>query len=278
VNKFQQFQTDFWQIQHHWYTEHIKDTESASIYTIPYPSNTYELRHSDNLINNINTFINVTDLTFYLEKLTGNCQYYFPHITTLTFHRCDNQARLTAEHIEYLKKIVNLSHLKHLHISKMTHRESLLILELLKESPQLSSITLDSSSLRSCCKNDDLCKYLNTMIKKLYQNDESLVWYDVGIKRFCEIFSNLEHLQCNIEYENDLFSLLTNLPKLSTMKAICGCDYDPKIEFCRLEEEAQRLNIIYNWDNKCNSHFYKYGLRMALVQNKVFIWMNKNIT
>jgi hypothetical protein len=34
-DKFKQFQSDFWQEQHHWYTEYSFDEELAHISTIP---------------------------------------------------------------------------------------------------------------------------------------------------------------------------------------------------------------------------------------------------
>ena len=39
LNKFEQFQIDFWHKQHHWYTEY-----SAVIYIIPYLLDTYTLK------------------------------------------------------------------------------------------------------------------------------------------------------------------------------------------------------------------------------------------
>ncbi|CAF4335944.1 unnamed protein product, partial [Rotaria sordida] len=41
VHKLQQFQSDFWYQQHHWYTEYSLSEHSVLIYTMPYPSNRY---------------------------------------------------------------------------------------------------------------------------------------------------------------------------------------------------------------------------------------------
>ena len=262
----------------------LKRTIPVSIYTIPYPSHIYQLkqtdiRHCDNLINNnIDTFINVTNLNFQPTELMATCQYHFPNVTSLAISRYDSATSLTAEHVEYLKKIVNLSNLKHLRISVIAQTESSLILDLLKEASQLSAITIDSQSLRLCLKNDQICQYFSRMIRRLYQADESLVWYDVNISRFCEIFFNIEHLQCNIDAEDHLLILLYHLPKLSTMEVACGGNDDPKKEFYLLEKEVQKSDMICNWRDHSNGYFYKYGLRIAYVKNKLFIWMNKKVS
>ncbi|CAF4328491.1 unnamed protein product, partial [Adineta steineri] len=43
LNKFQQFQNDFWHKQHQWYTNLEVYTRTSTIYTIPYEKNNYEL-------------------------------------------------------------------------------------------------------------------------------------------------------------------------------------------------------------------------------------------
>ncbi|CAF3802779.1 unnamed protein product [Rotaria sp. Silwood1] len=48
INKFEQFQTSFWQEQHFWNTEYILNNDLAYIFTIPYSSNTYVLTSSTN--------------------------------------------------------------------------------------------------------------------------------------------------------------------------------------------------------------------------------------
>ncbi|CAF1289709.1 unnamed protein product [Rotaria sordida] len=101
VNKFKQFQSDFWQEEHHWYTEYVINKYSAWIYTIPYLSNKYvahidDIRYSNNLINNVNTFGNVADLTLDDDSPTKNCQFYFSNVTSLIL----NYRNLTKQNIE----------------------------------------------------------------------------------------------------------------------------------------------------------------------------------
>jgi hypothetical protein len=83
-----QFQTDFWQKQHHWFTEYAITNHDVYIYTIPciltkgilYPNCK---RYCNNLRNNINTFVNMTHLELYSERLTKDCEYYFSNIISL---------------------------------------------------------------------------------------------------------------------------------------------------------------------------------------------------
>jgi hypothetical protein len=64
--------------------------------------------------------------------------------------------------IESLKRIVNLSNIKHLDIGTTCRIESSLILfKILKEAPQLSSMRIDPSALISLINDDELCKYFN---------------------------------------------------------------------------------------------------------------------
>ncbi len=75
INKFKEFQTDFWRKQHDWFIEYAVVGYLALIYTIPYALNTYDLKsnyktYRNNLENNVNTFVNVTHLVLDYETLT----------------------------------------------------------------------------------------------------------------------------------------------------------------------------------------------------------------
>ena len=66
--------------------------------------------------------------------------------------------------------IVNLFNIRHLDISDSVSLESsYVLLEILKETPQLLSLDFDKSILMSFLKNDELCDYLNKMIKTLHE-------------------------------------------------------------------------------------------------------------
>jgi hypothetical protein len=275
IDKFKQFQTDFWQEQHHWYTEYVVRDKSVFIHTIPYPSNKYqleqnEIRHS----NNISTFVNVTDLTLYPSIFKENSQYYFSNVTSISFGRERFGFELTTEYIQYLKQIVNLSNLKHLDIMNSFKMENAsTFLELLKETLQLSSMTINAKDLELCFQNEELCQYLNKMIKILHTDLSK----DIQLNQFCEIFFNLEHLNCSIDHENNLLFLIEHLPKLSTLKATFKCKENPDVQLLPFKTEAEKFNLIYDIERtltEADSHDkdskYYYSVN-------IFIWIGNKI-
>jgi hypothetical protein len=121
-------------------------------------------------------------------------------------------------------------------------------LEFLKEAPQLSSITSYISQLSSFFDDDELCKYLNKMIKKL---DFCKTWPCVfdnsdELTKFCQIFSNLEQLTCKINQLDELLYLLNHLTKLSFLKVYATCLNDPKSPFSRFQSEPKKQNIMFH--------------------------------
>ncbi len=272
IDKFKQFQTDFWKGKHHWYTEYVIRDRLVFIHTIPYPFNKYrleqdEIRHS----NSINTFVNVTDLTIYPSMFTENTEYYFSNVTSISLCGGRFGFNLTTKYIQYLKQIVNLCNLKHLDIMNSFKIEnSSTFLELLKETSQLSSMTINTKNLQLCFQNEELCKYLNNMIKIL----DTGLWKYVQLNQFCEIFSNLEHLNCDSDHENSLLFLIEHLPKLSTLKATFRCEENPEISLFRFKTEAEKLNVICDiertfieadTDEEDSKDYYSV---------KIFIWVD----
>jgi hypothetical protein len=226
-NKWKQFQNDFWHKQHHWYTEYSLSNGYVCIYTVPYTSDTFRLvshtiRYYNELVNNSNTFENVTDLMISLDSITKKCQYHFSHVTSITFgdplFLCDNSLLFNENDVENLKMIVNLSNVKHLSmVTGCTFETSSVLLEILKQTPQLSSLSINPDILISIFDNDELCKYWNGMIKKL-----DLKYYPINslndiykLNKLWEIFSNLEQLTCSIRQFDCLLFLIEHLPKLS---------------------------------------------------------------
>ncbi|CAF1567497.1 unnamed protein product [Didymodactylos carnosus] len=261
LDKFEKFQSDFWQEQHHWYTECKLETDSALIYTIPYISNVYVLtpyttRYYNRSINNTNIFDNVSNLILYQEAITLKGSYHFSNATSLTlenklcFDDVDDQF-LKTEHIHFLKMIVKLSNLKHLTISSTCEIESLLVLlQLLRQTSQLSSITIQPYRLRSFFNDDELRKYLNKMIKIL---DIYMYPYDSfnssgEIEQFCKILSNIEQLTCYINQKDHLVFLLKHLSKLSVMRIFLPT-LDNRDCFTRwLKDEARKLKLTLHID------------------------------
>ncbi|CAF4006939.1 unnamed protein product [Rotaria sordida] len=273
ADKFNQFQSDFWLKQHYWYTEYsLKESlgrTTALIYTLPCIADRFELkldinRYYNKLINNFDVFNNVKYLSLDSEILSKECHYYFSNVTSLIlkcksnlFKRDSDRILLKAKHIKSLKMTVNLYNLKHLDISFLCKIESsTILLEILKQSPNLSSISIDPNYLLSLFSDNELCKYLNKMIKKLDMLIPSLNKFS-KIEQFCKIFSNIEQLKCNITQLDDLLFLLNNLSKLSILKV---SDTSTNKFIYKFKDEASKLNIVYylrsyndnSYDKICN--------------------------
>ena len=226
TNQFIEFQNDFWSKQHHWYIEYTLEDDSLIFYTIPYMFNTYTLqskikRYINPFVNNSDTFSNVTDLTIDPDITTEDCQYYFSHVISMTLKKKEyirHHTKLNFNHLKYLKTVVNLSNLKHLVISfKFEFQTSSVLLELLKEASQLSSLDIHANVFSSLFDNNELCKYLNKMITKLatINHSHGLINDLCDLEQFCKIFSNLKQLACRLDQRDPLLFLLKHLPKLS---------------------------------------------------------------
>lgn len=158
INKFKRFQSDFWQKQHHWYTEYILGKCSAFIYTIPYVSHKYELKsdtapYSNQLVNSSHAFYHVTDLILPYKHITENCSYYFSNVKSLIIKdSCSNyditNSRIGKEHVDSLGRIINLSNLRHFGTASPYKIETgLVLLELLSHTPHLLSLTIHPDQL-----------------------------------------------------------------------------------------------------------------------------------
>lgn len=150
---------------------------------------------------------------------------------------------LTDEYLQNLKRIVNLSNIKHLDITNSLRiNDPLLLLDLFKQTPRLSSMNINSYNWHLSLQNEELCQYFNKMIRILNTG----LWKNIQLNRFCEIFSNLEHLICSINHEDNLIFLIENLPKLSTLKARFRCKENPDIKFSKFKTEIQKFNAVYD--------------------------------
>lgn len=257
---FKQLQSDFWNKQHHWYTEYSISKDSSVIYTIPYLSNSFLLasrakRYCDELVNNCNTFENVTGLVIDPDVITENCRFHFSHVTSLTLNRglwgSTYNRLLDEEHIESLKMTVNLSNVKHLSISRIYEfKASSVLLEILKQTTQISSLAIDPYSLISLLDDDELCNYLTRMIKKLDIN--SYGYYTLEelqkMNQFWKIFSDIEQISCAIEKLNDFVFLLDHLPKLLRIDDhSTGSTLDLRFSSLVEQGRSRGVEIITDW-------------------------------
>jgi hypothetical protein len=138
----------------------------------------------------------VTNLKLHNNLSIKKYPYYFSNVTELDIAYLwpsDIKDRLfTEENIIYFKEKVNLSKLKHLDL-KSFRIETSILSQILKESPQLSEMTVHTDHIRSFFTNSELCEYLSKMIKKLVIIAHS--GYH-NMEKFYEVFSSLEKLEC----------------------------------------------------------------------------------
>jgi hypothetical protein len=281
VKNFEGFQSDFWEVQHHWCTEYVFSKYIACIYTIPYPSNTYTIstdliKSFKKTMNTSNSFDNVTDLKLLTNiPMVIEDQYYFSNVTSLTIEykstfslvKEDKVDLLEEKFVQFLKRIIILSHLKHLDIqSIMSMESSLVILEILKEAPQVSSLVIFQNSLMSSFNDNELCKYMNKMIRKLHVYDGSYSSSGSSglMEQFCRVFSEIEDLECNYDKVDDVLYLLCHLPKLTVLKIFLqGISYREQY-LSSMKNEVRKLGL---------SVFIEHDLERKPV---IYLWIDRN--
>ncbi|CAF3787716.1 unnamed protein product [Rotaria sordida] len=140
-----------------------------------------------------------------------------PNLKSLILSISQNQSIIDAYQSEHLIK----STLPYLDIFSIYSYDGIenssVLLELLKETPQLSSLFIQLSELISFLNDNELCKYLNKMIKRLdLYGDSNKIFYDPS----------------------------KNLPNLSTVE-VKRPDYSldrTKEDYSEFKNELQQLN------------------------------------
>ncbi|CAF0927831.1 unnamed protein product [Adineta steineri] len=222
-----QFKNDFWSKDHHWDVIREVYSTKTMFFTIPYRNNKFELdsetKISGNiLINKLKIYQYVTDL--YINTLNENFHdYYFENVKSLEIYSenfsIDQQQK--EKFFQSLPIIVNLSNLKHLSIIRINGIiSSTDLLNILKQARKLSSLEIKTSVLMSLLINDELCQYLNEMIKILiidqYYHAKFIEFNEVN--KFCQAFSNIEQLQCSIDHSSVLLYIINHMTKLKDLK------------------------------------------------------------
>ncbi|CAF1275197.1 unnamed protein product [Adineta steineri] len=265
LNKFQPFQNDFWHKQHQWFTNLEIYTRTSTIYTIPYEKDNYELtcntdKHGYLWMKNSNVFDNVKTLTLTPRLIAKNSKCYFRNVDSLILTRHsdenydedddddddddDDKPDLKSTEIKLLHTIVNLSNIKHLTIDEEFYLTPSLLLDLLKELPNVSSIKIDEEQLKKIFKNIELCKYLNKNIKKLDIStgeclDERIFLNKIKIV-FSQIFSNIEQFTCGyMKQVDDLLVILKECSNLSIVK----CEVISKPVNSWIQINASKLDV-----------------------------------
>ncbi|CAF1472686.1 unnamed protein product [Adineta steineri] len=263
---YNRFQNGFWLDQHHWYTELLTNNTLHCIYTVPYISKSFELeentkRSNYRSINISNIFKQVENLTFIYNETKDYSSFYFPNVISLKI-----QQKKETKYLQSLKSIVNLSNIKHLDIS-LYQKGSLSeeLIEILRESSQLSSITIDPINLKLLFNDKELCLYMNKIIKKLNIHKHGYYLFEDSnqVATFCAVFSNIQQLRCSIKAPNSIIFLLQRLSKLSTIHVYLRRISDRNL-FYGLVEEVFR---------DCNYRIRIKDVRSNLM--KLSIWIDR---
>jgi hypothetical protein len=251
LSEFGKFQGNFWTGQHHWYTAIDLIREEANIFTVPYfckcdytlISDT-ELHCYHSLVDKLKLFDNVTNLRLSPNTAVKHSHLKFSNVTLLTLKEEEEeeehfwskyfyrpQAKINPT--ESLKIVGNLFKLKELHIAKDNRMKSpSILLEIFKEAPHLSSISIYPVTLLALLDDKELCKYFNKMITKLFFYHKESDWsisFD-EYKRVWKVFSNIEQLICKIHRLENVVELLNHLPKLSSLHASSQTCFDENTE------------------------------------------------
>ncbi|UJR07136.1 hypothetical protein I4U23_011424 [Adineta vaga] len=260
--RLKEFQNNFWFNQHHLYIEYAIWPSRAEIYTLPYPFNTFEFSldchiYYNEIIDRINTFDNVKDLSVDFEKLTENNPHYFSKIESLSFG-CQDRIKgkyitMNYSHLKYIQTTMNLSNIKHLTLlDGLQFESSDIFKEILKSAIQLTSLRVNFSHLIKWFHNNELCKYFTKRIRKLYIHS-GLFENSDQLEQFCAIFVNLEQLGCFFNQSVILF-LIKNLHKLICIENY-GCLKNYEISSIEKEIEKLGLDIIIDLDDYENLDF-----------------------
>ncbi|CAF1622179.1 unnamed protein product [Adineta ricciae] len=193
------FQSDFWCNVHGWLTEYILSYDRAMIYTVPYEFPTLQLpypmeRYRNTVVNERNTFNKVTVLKIDADRLRR-----------ITFDE---------ENIPvWFTYLCNVKHLEVLHECQL--HNPLVMLQILKEIRQISSLTISATVLQKWWNNNELCQYLNQMIHKLCMKDTLHFSTPRDIlEQFCKLFSNVQQLTCTVDRSSYVLFISTHLQNL----------------------------------------------------------------
>ncbi|UJR17426.1 hypothetical protein I4U23_004321 [Adineta vaga] len=265
VQKYYDFQSDFWIKEHQWYTECLLDDQTKSfILTVPYLNNKQPMtlkcvRHFNMLVDPSKTFNNVTNLWLQGEEVMISNNFYFPHITSLIIASLPKLVDESDEQkfIIALRRTMDMSHLKHLKLPLGCQvRRSRILLEIFKQASRLISLDIFKCAIDMLKSNKQICRYTSEMIRKLqyhrcFQHCIHDVSFNVNLVR--EIFPNIEQLICKVQEPVECLLLLNNLPKLSRLSVVFLYKNDLS-PFNAMKEELSKLKNICFYENIQQRH------------------------
>jgi len=123
--------------------------------------------------------------------------------------------------------------------------ESSVLLQILKEAPQLSLLFIEKSVLISFLENNELCEYLNKRIYELIIDRCCVNPYIKSneLNLFCKIFENLKRLECCLNKPDDFLFIINHLSKLTHIN-VHYSSHTYSDDICEwLRENASKRNI-----------------------------------
>ncbi|UJR19426.1 hypothetical protein I4U23_022556 [Adineta vaga] len=201
------------------------------------------------------------------QKLAEKTQFYFPKVDTLSladeYLEYEDYVKMSSLQLEYLQTMVNLSNIKHLilvDVPRSITKDK--CKKMLEFTAQLSSICLNCLDLMCWLEDDELCKSLNKIIKKLDIHGGLFDMSDqLKLKRLCTVFTNLEQLTCFGDTSVIVF-LIKHLSKLIYIE-IHRCLKSHEISWIEENTRNLELDITVDFDDD------------NLLKN-TFIWINRN--
>jgi hypothetical protein len=246
LSKFERFQGDFWKKEHQWLVRCVCSASSFMIHTIPYPSNNYILslsteHYSSELMNPKSVFDRVTDISVLYEMMETPCLSYFSNVKILrltndsTSQGFEPQYTLDCKHVESLKSFICLSNVTDLLIDRnYSLKSSSVMINLLNEASNISSLTIDLKMFRLLRVDDQVCSIFKRMIKSLFLlNDgyNALFSKVYSFEQFYHTFSDLEELECDLDDPSDFITFIQSLSNLSRISVCFTRWYTSQFEY-----------------------------------------------
>jgi hypothetical protein len=237
------------------------------------PISDTDLYCNNSLIDESKLFDNVTSLIYSLNAKLENSDLKFSNVQSLTLHteyiyyRSFMGSIPETVPIQVLKNNVNLSKLKHLRLGHSCEMQSasIFFLEIFKQAPHFSSISIYIQNLLALLNNGELCKYFNKMITKLELHQEHVgqfIPFD-QLKEVWKIFSNVEELKCGISGLQNVVELLNRLPNLSNLYVCSSTFYNAKTTEVFLRSTLPDLDANFELDSESKYLKIWIGRRMS---------------
>ncbi|CAF1416502.1 unnamed protein product [Adineta ricciae] len=259
IEQYKKFQSDFWTIEHRWYTEYIQDGMLIYIYTISYPLNELILsadftRCKNPMISDVDVFDNVTELTLLMNFDVKTDEFYFNHIRSVIL-KIDGRIALQHEQsAKTITKMINLFNLKHICIHQEICAD--VVIELLRQSPQLTSLSISPQMLILFIRNRELCQYFTEKIR-IFNIVPLLHPIFIGLKELrniCSIFSNLVQFKCRVNTIEEIVIILQSLTKLTSLRTSLDHADVEEIFLTKVKEQRQQLNLSYTVEYEDNDN------------------------